>query len=694
MTDTTFQYPNAPQEDIVDDYHGTPVKDPYRWLEDPATPQSREWTSAQNKLCDHYLQGELRPRIQERLKEVCSYMRQSAPVKRGNRYFFWRHDGVQNQPVMCWQNRFTETPHTLLNPNSMSEKGLISVANAVPSRDGEKLAYSLSHSGSDWQEIRIRKVQANKREDYPEVLLHTKFAGIAWHPKNNGFFYNRYPDPSTVSDSDRTYYNRVYWHRLGTEQDDDVLIYERPDQKDFDFWPQVSEDGKYLILTVYLGTDRRNRIYYRPLEAEPSENGEDFVRLLDTADAHYRFLGCQNDRFFFFTDKDAPRGRVVAIDLKAPEPENWETLIPETEDALNHIILAGQHFISVYLHHASHRLYLHALDGKRLEEIQLPALGSVDALNGKAKDDEVFLSFSSFVYPGRVYLYNLKARDLDDVFIPEVDVNPEDYVTRQIFCSSKDGTQVPIFLVHRKDIEAVNRPTLMYGYGGFRNAMTPNFSATLLPWLEQGNVYALVNLRGGLEYGTQWYQAGTLERKQNVFDDFQAAGKQLIHEGISHPKKLAIRGGSNGGLLVGACLIQAPELFGAAVCQVPVLDMLRYHRFTIGRYWVSDYGNAEENPEHFKFLSAYSPLHNVQAGVDYPPLLLTTADHDDRVVPAHAKKFAATLQAVSSGKNPILLRVDTNAGHGRGKPMSKVIDEYADIYTFLARALELEWQSS
>ena len=691
MTETDIQYPDSPKVDVVDDFHGTAVADPYRWLEDPATPQSRAWTDAQNKICDQYLHGELREQLHQRLKQICSYQRWSAPIKRGNRYFFWRHDGMQNQPVLYWQSRFTEDPHTLINPNTLSAKGLISIASAVPSRDGKKLAYSLSHSGSDWQEIRIRKVEAGKREDYPEILQHTKFAGMAWHPNHRGFFYNRYPDPSTVADADRTYYNRVYWHVLGTEQEDDVLIYERPDQKDFDFWPQVTEDGKYLLLTVHLGTDRRNRVYYRPLDVPEGEE-QNFIQLLDQADAHYRFLGCIHDKFYFFTDKDAPRGRVIVIDLNAPEEDNWQTLIPESEDVLNHIVLAGNAILTVYLHHASSRLFLHNLEGKQIQEIKLPALGSIEALNGKAKDDEVFISFSSFVYPGSVYLFNLKTRILEDVFKPDLIIKSEDYTTRQVFCISKDGTKVPLFLVYRKDLEPLEqRPTLMYGYGGFRHAMTPSFSATLLPWLEMGGVYALVNLRGGLEYGTEWYKAGTLERKQNVFDDFQAAGRFLIDQGITSPEKLAIRGGSNGGLLVGACMTQAPELFGAAVCQVPVLDMLRYHRFTIGRYWVSDYGNAEENPEHFKFLYAYSPLHNVKANVSYPSVLITTADHDDRVVPSHAKKFAATLQA-QNPPHPVLLRVDTNAGHGRGKPMTKVIEEFADIYAFLARALKINWQ--
>lgn len=688
MSEAAFSYPETRRDDLIDDFHGTPVADPYRWLEDPATPESRAWTEAQNQLTQNFLAQGQREQILQRLQKVCDYVRWSAPQKSGNRYFFWKHQGLQNQPILYWQQRFTEDPYPLLNPNALSKKGIVSVMNAEASRDGKFLAYSLSQRGSDWQEIRIRKVQPHKMEDLPEVLQHTKFAGIAWHPKHTGFYYNRYPDPSTVAEADQSYYNKVYWHELNSDQSEDTLIYERPDEKDFDFWPQVSDDGKYLILTLHLGTDRRNRVYYRPLDSDG-----DFVRLLDTADAQYRFLGNQHERFFFYTDKDAPKGRVVAIDLNQPEPEHWETLIAEQEDSLTQVKLAAQRFVAVYLHHAHHRIFVYKLDGRGEREIKLPTLGSVVALHGKPNDDELFISFSSFLYPARAYLYNFKDQSLDDVFSSRIhDFHPDDYVVHQEFCTSKDGTQVPMFLVYRKDLEPLkDRSVLMYGYGGFRNALTPNFSALLLPWLERGGVYCLVNTRGGSEYGTEWYQAGTLERKQNVFDDFQAAADHLLQAGWVAPGKIAIRGGSNGGLLVAACMLQRPELYGAVICQVPVIDMLRYHRFTIGRYWVSDYGNAETNPEQFRFMYAYSPLHNIQSGKLYPPVLITSADHDDRVVPAHAKKFAATLQREADPHHPVLLRVDTDAGHGAGKPMSKLLEEMADIYTFLGLILDFKF---
>jgi prolyl oligopeptidase len=688
MPEASYAYPEARRDEIVDDYHGTPVADPYRWLEDPASAESRAWTEQENALTREFLDVEPRERILERLKSLCAYSRWSTPFRRGQRLFFWKNEGLQNQPVLYWLDESTQNSDMLLDPNTINSQGIVSVVSVDPTPDGQWLAYSLSQRGSDWQEVRIRNVATG--QDLPEILIHTKFAGIAWLPDGSGFYYNRYPDPATVADGDQNYYNAVYWHQLNTDQSEDTLVYERPDEKDFDFWPKVSDDGKFLILTVHLGTDRRNRVYYRRLDGD----GE-FVRLLDQAEAQYRFIGNQSDdqgeRLFFFSDRQAPRGRVIAIDLAQPEPQHWQTLLPEGEDVLTHVVFAGGRFVAVTLHHARHRIQVHGLDGSLQDEISLPTLGSVDELNARCEDDEIFIGFSSFLFPARSYRYHLASKELKVQFSSEIDFDPEAYITRQAFFTSKDGTKVPMFLVHRKDLEmSPETPTLMYGYGGFRHAMTPTFTASLLPWLEQGGLYCLVNLRGGSEYGTEWYQQGTLERKQNVFDDFIHAGKYLIAEGLTSPAKLAIRGGSNGGLLVGACVLQAPELFGAVVCQVPVLDMLRYHRFTIGRYWVSDYGNGEENPEHFEFLIKYSPLHNVRAGSSYPPILITSADHDDRVVPAHAKKFAATLQA-ETPQNLALLRVDTDAGHGRGKPLSKVIEEMSDIYTFLARTLKIDW---
>lgn len=687
----SYTYPLARRDDIVDDFHGTPVADPYRWLEDPATEESRDWTGLQNELTRDYLDGETREGILERLRELCAYTRCSTPLRRGKRLFFWKNEGLQNQPVLYWRDEASDQVQELLDPNQINTAGIVSVVSIDPSRDGQWLAYSLSQRGSDRQEVRIRNVASG--QDLHEVLQHTKFAGIAWHPDGSGFYYNRYPDAASVPEADLNYYNAVYWHALDTDQSEDILVYERPDEKDYDFWPRITEDGSLLVLTVHLGTDRRNRIYYRHLDVNSAPGEGEFVRLLDTAKAHYRLIGNEGpDRLLLYTDHDAPKGRVIAIDLNQPEPEHWQTLIAESEDVLTNVMIAGGRFVAVSLHHAHHRLTVHGLDGSLEHEIQMPTLGSVDELHGLVDDTEIFIGFSSFLFPGRSYRYSLEKRELEIQFAASLDFDADHYVTRQEFFTSKDGTRVPMFLVHKKDLPVSSEtPVLMYGYGGFRHALTPSFTASLLPWLEQGNIYCLVNLRGGSEYGTEWYQAGTLERKQNVFDDFIYAGKHLVSEGLTSPQKLAIRGGSNGGLLVGACMLQAPELFGAAVCQVPVLDMLRYHRFTIGRYWVTDYGNAEENAEQFEYMIKYSPLHNVKPETHYPPVLITSADHDDRVVPAHAKKFAATLQA-DNPDNLTLLRVDTDAGHGRGKPLSKVMEEMADIYTFLARTLQIDWK--
>jgi prolyl oligopeptidase len=680
---TPFHYPNARREALIEDYHGTPVADPYRWLENPASTESREWTAAQNRLTHEFVAGPQREALLERLRTVCAYDRRSTPLKAGARYFFWEHRGLQNQPVLYTTASLEQPGRVLLDPNTFSKEGTASVMNIAPAHDGQKLAYSLSHRGSDWQEIRVRDVESGY--DSPEVLQHVKFTGMAWNRDNTGFYYSRYPDPGTVQDAALSCYNAVYWHQLGSFQDDDILVYERPDEPDMGFSPIMTEDGQYLILHVYVGTDRRNRIYYRP---ENSRGG--FVRLLDQADAHYSFVGNQGDTFYFFTDQGAPHGRLIAISLKQPAPEHWREVLPEHTDILSDVVLAGDRFVALYQHHASHRLRLFSLAGAAEGEIPLPTLGSVSELHGRAGQDELFLGFTSFIFPARSYRWQLQTAELTEVHAasPLVGFNPDDYVVRQAFATSRDGTRVPLFLVHHRELVPTGEhPTLMYGYGGFRRSLTPGFSATLLPWLEQGGVYCQVNTRGGFEYGLEWYQAGTLARKQNVFDDFIAAGEWLIAENYTCARKLAIRGGSNGGLLVGACLLQRPDLFGAAICQVPVLDMLRYHRFTIGRYWVSDYGNAEARREDFEFLYAYSPLHNVRGGTIYPPVLITSADHDDRVVPSHAKKFAATLQHASGGHNLVLLRVDTDAGHGMGKPLSKTLEEMADIYAFLLRIL-------
>ncbi len=678
-------YPEARQAAVVDVYHGVEVADPYRWLEDPDSEETRAWVARQNALTEGFLKKTAtRERFEERLKKLTNYPRYSSVSKHGGRYFFWKNDGLQNQSVLYVQKALDAEPKVVINPNTLSADGTVAVTTTAVSWDGSHLAYGLSSSGSDEQEVKIRNIDTGR--DYAEALKWCRFTQIAWKHDGSGFFYSRFPDPSTVADEDRMNYNRLYWHTVGTPQSQDKLVYERPDNKELGFAPIVTEDNQYLIIHGYHGTDPRNRIYYKPLDSDAPP-----VKLLDKADAKYEFLGNQGATFTFMTDLDAPRGRIVTIDIDHPEPENWKTVIPENDDVIDAAGLIGSHLVLAYMHDVHHRLAVHRLDGGFVQNICLPSLGTVSGLSGQQDDEEMFFSFTSFLFPNASFRYDLGSHLLRALRIPEIDFDMDQYETKQVFCTSKDGTRVPMFLTHRKGLRLDgNNPTLLYGYGGFNINIKPRFSSSTLAWLEAGGVYAQANMRGGSEYGETWHQAGMLEKKQNVFDDFIAAAEWLIENDYTQPGKLAIRGGSNGGLLVAACMLQRPDLYGAVICQVPVIDMLRYHKFTVGRYWVPEYGNAEARKKDFDFLFAYSPLHNVRAGVSYPPVLITSADTDDRVVPAHAKKFAATLQAKASGANPILLRVETKAGHGGGKPISKRIEEQADIYAFLFDILEVE----
>ena len=681
----TWPYPPARKADVVDDYHGTKVADPYRWLEDPDSEETRAWVAAQNELTFGYLRAWPHYQtIKKRLTQLWNYERYSVPRRVGDRYFFSKNDGLQNQSVLYVQQELDGEARVVLDPNKLSADGTVALRTQAYSRDGSLLAYGLSSSGSDWQEIRIRNVDSG--EDYPEVLKWCKFARVAWKPDNSGFFYNRFPDPSTVPPEDQNNFNRVYWHKLGTPQSEDVLVYERPDQKEWSFRPTVTHDGKYLVLYVSHGTDPRNRIYYRELESDGP-----FIKLLDQADANYTPIGNVGSVFYFKTNLDAPRGRIIAVDVTQPQRENWREIVPESQDVLSSVTLVNNRFVAAYLHDAHHQLKLFDLEGKLVRELPLPGIGSVFGITGQPDHTEMFVGFASFLYPTTIFRYDFETDAFEVFKKSELDFDASRYETRQVFYHSKDGTRVPMFITHRKGLELNgNNPTLLYGYGGFNISLTPRFRVDRLLWLENGGVYAVANLRGGSEYGEEWHRAGTLERKQNVFDDFIAAAEWLIANQYTNSSRLAINGGSNGGLLVAACMTQRPELFGAVVCQVPVIDMLRYHKFTVGRFWVSDYGNAEANPEHFKFLYAYSPLHNIKSGTAYPPTLVTTADTDDRVVPAHAKKFVATLQANDAGKNPILIRIETKAGHGGGKPTSKRIEELTDIYTFLFKTFGME----
>ncbi len=671
-------YPPARKDTTVDNFHGTMVADPYRWMEDESSPELKAWIEAQNALTEAYLgQIPFRQKIRERLEELWNYPRFSPPRKKGNTYFTSKNEGLQNQSVVYAQTQLGGASTIVIDPNTLSNDGTVAISGMAFSDDGTLLAYGLSRSGSDWQEIRIRDLRTGK--DFDEVIRFCKFAGVAWTKDNQGFYYNRYPDPSTVPAGEQSYNNKVYWHTLGTSQAEDRLVYERPDARELGFSPSLTEDGRYLVLTVWHGSSPKNRIYYRRADSQG-----DFLRLLDEADASYDFLGNVGSVLYFRTDLGAPRGRIIAIDVERPEPTNWKEILPQTSDVLSTAVAAGNRLVVSYLRDVQHVLHVYTMEGAFVREIPLPAPGTVGGITGSMKDTEMFFAFTSFLYPATIYRYDVASAELSTLYPPAPTFDATAYETRQIFYPSKDGTRIPMFLTYRKGLRLDgSNPVLLNGYGGFNISMLPSFSASRLVWLENGGIYALANLRGGGEYGEEWHSAGMLGKKQTVFDDFIAAAEWLVAEKYSTPSRIGIIGGSNGGLLVAACMLQRPDAFGAVICQVPVTDMLRYHKFTVGRFWTVEYGNAEASAEQFAFLAAYSPLHNVRRGVAYPATLITTADHDDRVVPAHAMKFAATLQARDAGINPILLRVETKAGHGGGKPVSKAIEETTDIYAFL-----------
>jgi prolyl oligopeptidase len=575
-------------------------------------------------------------------------------------------------------------PRVVLDPNEMSEEGTAAVTNVVPSRDGSLLAYLVSREGSDWQQLRVRDVDDGT--DLDDVIEHCKFTDVAWHPDGMGFYYNRFPDPATVEPEDRNRFNRVYFHELGTPADHDPIVHEAPDDPDLGFSPQVTEDGRYLLLVEYEGTDPKNRILFRELGSE-----DGFEALTERRDALYVPMGNVGSTLYVHTDLSAPRGRVVAVDLTDPGREHWREIIGQRDDVIDRATLAGGRVVATYMHDAHDLLVTTDPDGGSERSVELPGIGSVSGLSARQDSTRLLFGFMSYLMPRTIFVHDVETGQTDVFARPEISFDDSGYETVQVFCESKDGTRIPMFITRPRGVELDgDNPTLLYGYGGFNISLTPRFRAHTLLWLENGGIFAVANLRGGNEYGETWHQAGILENKQNVFDDFIAAAEWLIEEGYTRTEKLAIMGGSNGGLLTAACMMQRPELFGAVVSAVPVIDMLRYHRFSVGHFWVSDYGNAEESKEHFEFLYAYSPLHNIEPGTVHPPTLVTTADTDDRVVPMHGKKFVAALQAADAGVNPILLRVETKAGHGRGKPTGKKIEEMADIYSFLFKSLDME----
>ncbi|MFS8970366.1 prolyl oligopeptidase family serine peptidase [Synechococcus sp. 'PEA 65AY6A-5F PE A'] len=676
--------PSHPDPTVVDFYHGQAVPDPYRWLEDLDSEQTRAWIEAQNRLTFDYLQRiPARQRLLERLRQLWNYEKYSQPFKEGNRYFYFKNDGLQNQSVLYTQESLEGEARVLLDPNTLSEDGTVALSGIAISRDGRYLAYGLSRSGSDWQEWKVRDIETG--EDLPDHLRWIKFSGASWTLDGQGFFYSRYDEPAPGSEYESAnYFQKLYYHRLGTPQSEDLLVYHRPDQKEWGFAGGVTEDGDYLIISVWRGTDPKNLLFYKDLR-DPSSP---VVELIREFQAEYAFVGNDGSRFWLLTDLQAPRRRLVAIDLD--NPGQLQEVIPEAEETLQGVSLIHNQFVAFYLKDAHTQIRTFALDGTYLGEIPLLGLGSASGFGGKRHDTETFYTFTSFTTPPTIYRYDFTSGRSTLFRQPQVDFDPQAYEVQQVFYASQDGTRIPMFLVHRRGLARTgDHPTLLYGYGGFGISLTPSFSVGLVAWLEMGGVYAQPSLRGGGEYGEAWHQAGTKLNKQKVFDDFIAAAEWLMANGYTNPSKLAIAGGSNGGLLVGACLTQRPDLFAAALPAVGVFDMLRFHKFTIGWAWISEYGSPED-PEEFKALYAYSPLHNLKPGTAYPATLITTADHDDRVVPAHSFKFAAALQAAQGGSQPILIRIDTKAGHGAGKPTAKLIEETADRWAFLVQVLGIQ----
>lgn len=682
----TMNYPLSRKSNQIDDYHGTKVADPYRWLEDPDSEETKAWVEAQNQVTFGYLNEiSARDKIKQRLTKLWDYEKYSIPFKEGVNYFYFKNDGLQNQSVLYTLKTLDGEPRVLLDPNKLSEDGTVALSGLSISEDGKLLAYGLSSSGSDWQEWKVRDVETGK--DLEDHLQWIKFSGASWTHDHQGFFYSRYDEPKEKSKlEDVNYYQKLYYHKLGTPQSEDILIYQRPDQKEWGFSGGVTEDGRYLIISVWLGTDPKNLVFYKDLTNPNAE----VVELINEFQADYSFIDNDDNVFYFRTDLNAPRGRVLAIDTKNSIPDNWREVIPQTTETLESVGILNNQFVADYLKDARSQVKIFDLNGAFVREVELPGIGSVGGFGGKRHDTETFYSFTSFTSPGTIYRYDMVTGKSQVFRQPEVDFNPADYETKQVFYSSKDGTQVPMFITHKKGIKLDgNNPTYLYAYGGFNASMTPSFSVSLLVWMEMGGVYAMPNIRGGGEYGEEWHQAGMKHNKQNVFDDFIAAAEWLIGNGYTKTDKLAIAGGSNGGLLVGACMTQRPDLFGAALPAVGVMDMLRFHKFTIGWAWVSEYGSPD-NPEDFKALYAYSPLHNLKPDTAYPATLITTADHDDRVVPAHSFKFAAALQASHVGDKPVLIRIETKAGHGAGKPTAKIIEEAADKWAFLVRTLDVK----
>jgi prolyl oligopeptidase len=685
-----LDYPKTARGDHTDDYHGVKVADPYRWLEDDAR-ESKDvaaWVEAENKVTFDYLNSiPQREAIRKRLTELWDYERYSAPFKAGGRMFYLKNDGLQNQSVLYALDRPDGEARVLLDPNTLIKDGTVALGGTEVSDDGKYLAYGLAEAGSDWNTWKVRDVATGK--DLSDELKWIKWGSAAWTIDGKGFFYCRYDEPKKGGEfRDVSHDHKVYYHRVGTAQADDVLVYKRPDHPDWDFGAAVTEDGRYLVLVTFKGTDPKNRVTYRDL-SEPYAMPVD---LIDGFDNDYSFVGNDGPVFYFRTDRDAPRGRLIAIDVRKPGPADWKEVVPQAADNLLGVSLVGNQFIAQYLKDAHSQVKVFAPDGRLIREVELPGIGTAGGFGGKRTDTETFYSFASYNTPPRIYRYDLLTGKSTLYREAKTKFNPDDYEVKQVFYTSKDRAKVPMFITAKKGLKLDgSHPTLLYGYGGFDIPMTPEFRPGTAAWLELGGVYAVANLRGGGEYGEEWHQAGKKDKKQTVFDDFIASAEYLTKEGYTRRDRLAVQGHSNGGLLIGAVETQRPELFGACLPGVGVMDMLRFHQFTAGRYWVDEYGSPDD-AEDFKALYAYSPYHTLLKNPkkNYPPTLVTTADTDDRVAPLHSFKFAAALQEKQAGDAPVLIRVETRAGHGAGKPTAKQIEEIADQWAFLVKALHME----
>ena len=676
-------YPKAEKVDTVDVYFGTEVADPYRWLENDTSAATAAWVEAENKVTNEYLaQIPFRKQLLERLTNLANYEKIGAPFKKHGKYYFYKNDGLQNQSVLYVQDSLEGEPRVFLDPNKLSDDGTVALTGLSFSHDGKYAAYTISRSGSDWTEIYVLDTATGQLLD--DHIEWAKFTGAAW--QGDGFYYSAYDAPVKGKEFSNVNENhKVYYHKIGTPQTEDKLIYQNPAYPKRFYYTGTSEDER--ILFVYeSGAGRGNNLFIKDLKKANAP----FIQLTTDFDYQYSPIEVIDNNVYIFTNYGAPKNRIMVADINNPKLENWKELIPEMESVLSSAEVIGGKLFLTYDKDASNHAYVYSQKGEHMHEIKLPSLGSV-GFSGTKDDKECFFVFTSFTTPGTIYKYDMDKNSYELYRAPKVEFNSDDFVTEQAFFPSKDGIMIPMFLTYKKDLERNgNNPVFLYGYGGFGISLNPGFTTSRIPFLENGGIYAQVNLRGGSEYGEEWHIAGTKMQKQNVFNDFISAAEYLINNKYTNPDKIAIVGGSNGGLLVGACMTQRPDLFKVAIPQVGVMDMLRYHKFTIGWNWASDYGTSEDSQEMFEDLKGYSPLHNLKPGTKYPATMVTTADHDDRVVPAHSFKFAATLQECNDGTNPTIIRIDSKAGHGAGKPMAKVLEEQADIYGFIMYNLKMK----